>query len=104
MTARVGTIVSSTNAGSLQFGDRVNEVQYLVIETDATVDAADTLAVNFAKFGITTVDAVFGFKHTTDNQVIVTENPTTLVSDSQLVLTYPSGTNNDKRVTVIYYR
>jgi hypothetical protein len=103
MTAVTDTLVKGSNIGSLQFGDEVNRIKTLVIETANTVDASDTIALTLATYGITTVLGVYGYKHTTDNSVIVTENPTTAVSAGVLTLTVPVGTDDDKRIYQIYY-
>jgi len=89
--------------GALQFNVMYNHNNTLIIETANTVDAADTIPVSFAKFGITTVLAVMGYKHTTDNSVVVTEDPTIAVASSILTLTVPAGTDDDKRVYEILY-
>ena len=77
-------------------GDCTNEI---VIKTINTVDAADTLTVLLTKYGIKAdgLIGVKGYKHTTDNSVSVTENPTTAVSSGTLTLTVPAGTDNDAR-------
>jgi len=103
MTARTASIVG-TNIGKLQFGENVRQVKTIVLETAATADAGDTLDVTYSKYGITTVLGVEGWKHTTDNSVCVSENPTTVLSSTGVMrLTYPLGTNDDKRLTKLYY-
>lgn len=76
----------------------------LVVRTLATVDAADTLTVDLVAFGInaTGLMGVLGFKHTTDNSVMVQEQPTTTVSSGVLTITVPSGTDNDPRYYIIF--
>lgn len=104
MTARTSSVLGTKNKKlSLQFGERIRELKSLIIETASTVDASDTITVDFAQYGITTVQAIDGFKHTTDNSVVVLEQPTTVVTSSVLYLTVPSGTDDDKRVYQIYY-
>lgn len=103
MTARTATIIKGDNVGNLQFGKSVGEMKTLVLETANTVDATNTIEVSYARYGITNLYFVAGFKHTTDNQVIVTENPTTSVSASVLTITVPAGSDDDKRVYVIFY-
>jgi hypothetical protein len=72
----------------------------VVVQTRNTVDAADTIAITLADYGIhaTGLLIVEGWKHTTDNSVIVEENPTTEVSAGVLTITVPSGTNDDMRI------
>lgn len=68
------------------------------IETANTADAADTVDVTLADYGISKFLAISGWKHTTDNSVVVVESPTTAVSSGVLTITVPAGTDNDKRV------
>lgn len=81
-------------------GDVTNEI---VIKTINTVDAADTLTVDLTKYGIKAAGlmGVKGYKHTTDNSVSVTENPTTAVSSGTLTITVPAGTDNDARFYIV---
>lgn len=104
MTARTATVIGTKNStNQLQFGERARELKKLVIETANTADAANTIGVDYNRYGITTVQAVLGFKHTTDNSVIVEENPTTVLSATGMTLTVPAGTNDDKRVYHLFY-
>lgn len=77
-------------------GDVTNEI---VIKTIDTVDATDTLDVDLTEYGIRAdgMIGVIGFKHTTNNSVMVQEQPTTSVSSGTLTITVPSGTDNDAR-------
>jgi len=103
MTARTASLLGS-DVGGLQFGERVREVKSKIFETANTVDAGDTMTITLASEGITTVQAQQGFKHTTDNSVIVSENPTTQVlSSGTMEFTFPAGTDNDKRIVQIFY-
>ena len=71
----------------------------IVVKTIDTADAADTIAVDLTKYGIsaTGLVGVLGFKHTTNNSVMVQEQPTTAVSAGVITLTVPAGTDNDAR-------
>ncbi len=77
-------------------GDIYNEI---VIKTINTVDAADYLIVDLTKYGIKAdgLVGILGFKHTTDNSVMVQEQPETTVSSGDITITVPSGTNDDAR-------
>lgn len=77
-------------------GDVTNEI---VIRAINTADAADTIAVTLTSYGISAsgLIGVIGFKHTTDNSVMVQEQPTTAVAAGVLTLTIPAGTDNDAR-------
>jgi hypothetical protein len=69
-----------------------------------TTDAGDTTSIDvFDKFGITKVLAVEEFSHTTTNSVVKEETlVTTAFSKGILTVTVPAGTNDDKRVIIIY--
>ncbi|NOR84825.1 hypothetical protein GQ473_01800 [archaeon] len=84
----------------VQRGDVYNEI---VIKTINTADAADTLTVDLTKYGIKAdgLLGVVGFKHTTDNSVMVQEQPTTAVSSGTLTLTVPAGTDDDARFYLV---
>ena len=104
MTARTATVLGTRNPNNaLQFGDKIRELKSLILETDATVDATDYITVNYARYGITTVQAIHGFKHTTDNSVVTVEQPTTSVTASVMTITVPAGTDNDKRIYQLFY-
>ena len=83
-------------------GRVVNEVQCILIETSNEVDAGDTFTFDMATVGATTLLGVDGCKHTTDNSVIVTENPTTTVSSTTITFTVIAGSDDDKRIARIY--
>lgn len=74
------------------------EVKKVLIHTRNTVDAADTIAITLANYGIDEFIAINGWKHTTDGSVVVEENPTTAVSSGTLTITVPAGTDDDTRV------
>lgn len=68
-----------------------------------TADAADTVTVDcFALFGITKVLAVEGFVHTTTDSVMTAEDNTTTVDRESITVTIAAGSDNDKRVMVVY--
>ena len=102
MTARTATVIGN-NVGTLQFGENVKELKSLIFETANTVDATNTIAVTYANYGITTVHAIRGWKHTTDKSVVVEENPTTALSSGVFTITVPAGTDNDKRIYQLWY-
>lgn len=79
-------------------------VKQILVRTVNTADATDTLTVTLTDYGIaaTGLIGVVGFKHTTDNSVMVQEQPTTAVSSGVLTLTVPAGTDNDARFYIIY--
>jgi len=85
-------------------GQQVLEYKWLFLSLAATVDAADTTTIDLAKYGGSTFLGVVGCKHTTDNSVVVTENPTTAVSGTTITFTIPAGTDNDPRYWKVFYK
>lgn len=83
-------------------GRVIQEVQCIMLETDNTVDAADTFTFDMATVGKTTLLGVNGCKHTTDGSVVVSEDPTTTVSGTTITFTVPAGTDNDARIVKIF--
>ena len=76
----------------------------LLVRTLDTVDATDTLTVDLSTYGINDDGfiGVLGFKHTTDNSVMVQEQPTTAVSGGVLTITVPAGSDNDPRYYIVW--
>ena len=73
------------------------------IETPATADTGDTIAIKLADYGIKTLEAIQGFVHTTTDSVVVEEAPTTSVSSGTLTITIGgSSVSNKKRVYLIW--
>lgn len=78
-----------------------SDLKAVLVYSDNTVDATNTIAITLATYGISTLLFVMGCKHTTDGSVIATEAPTTAVSAGVLTITVPSGTDNDPRVYLL---
>ena len=76
-------------------------VKEILVETIATADDTDTIAVTLANYGITSLLYVKGFTHTTDNDAIIVEAPTTAVSAGVLTITVGGSTDNKKRVFIV---
>lgn len=75
----------------------------LVIETPATSDTGDTIALDLADYGIMTFLGIYGVVHTTEGSVVVAEAPTTSVSTTTLTITVGgSSASNYKRVYVVW--
>jgi hypothetical protein len=82
------------------------ELKRVLFITPNTADAANTLEITLADYGISATGllAVSSWKHTTDGSVIVTEANTTTVSAGVLTVTIAAGTDNDLRVVEIIGR
>jgi hypothetical protein len=85
------------------------ELVFLVVETAATADDSDELAVDLGSYGIAEdgLLMVIGNCHTTVNSVVVMNDPTTAVSGGTLTITLGAsggaGTN-EMRVFLIIGR
>ncbi len=69
----------------------------LWITTPNTADDGDTIAVDIAIYGMSTLLGVLGYIHTTEDSVVVQEQPTTAVSGTTVTLTVGGSTDNKKR-------
>ena len=76
----------------------------VVIRTNNTVDATNTLLLTLNKYGIGPKGFIglIAFVATTDNSVVAQEACTTTVSAGILTITVPAGTDNDPRFIIIY--
>jgi hypothetical protein len=59
----------------------------LLVSTVSTADTDDTIEVDISKYGGASVMGVIGFVHTTQNSVVVQEQPTTTMSGQKLTIT-----------------
>ena len=102
MAAVTASLVKRELAGIIQQRG-VFKVKCLIVETASTVDATDTFKIDLATYGGSRLLTVDGCRHTTDNSVIVTENPTTAVSGTVITFAVPAGTDDKKRIAKIYF-
>jgi hypothetical protein len=71
----------------------------LRIKTAATVDTADTIEITLSDYDCTAIENILGWVHTTEDSVVVVEDPTTAVSGGDLTITVGgSAASNKKRV------
>ena len=98
----VGTILRKPSIGELPNKFTIHKLKTYVVETANTVDATDTIAIDITPAGFEVVLGAIGVAHSTDNSIMVEENPETSVSTTTLTLTVPAGTDDDKRVYVVY--
>ena len=89
-----------TSGCTIRHGARVSGVTEIIIETAATADTTDTIALTLSDYGVTTFLSIVGNVQTTVNSVIVDEAPTTAVSGGVLTITLTSATDK-KRVYVV---
>ena len=73
----------------------------IMVETPATADNGDTFNITLANYGITNIKSIMGFRHTTNNDVILTGTATTSVSSGVLQVVIGGSHSNDKMVYVI---
>ena len=102
MTATIATQVDNGFVARTQNGEKIRETKSIYIETDNLADATNTIEVDLADYGLTTFLGTVGFKHTTDNSIVVTENGETAVVGTVLTITMPAGSDDDKRIYLLY--
>ena len=92
------------DTGKSQLANNPFGLKCFAIETPATVDATNTIAIVLATYGITTMWDVMCFTHTTTDSVIKTESTeiVTSVTTGTLTVTIQSGSDDDKRVIVVW--
>jgi len=92
------------HVGTSQEASNPLGLKCFAIETPATVDATNTIAITLATYGITTMWDVWAFTHTTTDDVIKTEATeiVTSVTTGVLTVTIQAGSNDDKRVIVVW--
>ena len=72
------------------------------ITVPASSSRQSTIDVNlFAEFGIKRFLGIKGYAHTTEDSVIVAENPTTTVNNGKLTITIANSNDDAKRFYVI---
>ena len=76
-------------------------LKLVTVETAATVDSNDTIAITLANYGIVRFLSIFGATHTTDGSVVITEAPTTSVTSGVLTVTVGGASSNQVRVYTI---
>ena len=84
-----------------EFDGLENNFRTIKVTTAATVDDGDTIVVDLTKYGATGIDSILGFIHTTEDSVIVAEQPTTAVSAGVLTITVGGSTDDKKRTYLI---
>ena len=77
-------------------------MKIIKVETAATADNGDTIAITLANYGIKTVEAILGFTHSTTDSIVITEAPTTAVSSGVLTITIGGSTADKKRVFLVF--
>lgn len=75
----------------------------IVLYTIDDVDSDDTIAVDLASYGASTLIGILGCAHSTDGQIVITEAPTTSVSGTTLTITVGGSSNDeDARCFIIW--
>ena len=78
------------------------DLRFHMVTLPNTTDASDTTTVDlWQECGMKRLLGIKGWKHTTDNSVIVVENPTTVIDNGLLTITVPAGTSDDIRVYML---
>lgn len=69
-------------------------IKQIFVSTLSSVDTGDTFTVDLSKYGCNAMLGIIGFVHTTQNSVVVQEQPTTTMSGSTVTVTV-GGTGAD---------
>ena len=69
----------------------------LKCELPTTTDSDDTFTVTAASYGGQTFEWINGNVHTTEDQVIITEAPTTTVTSGVMTVTVGGSSQDDKK-------
>lgn len=98
MAAITSEIVYEYETGLSDVADSPYAMKEIMVVAPDTADDTDTMTIPLADYGITTLKFVQGYAHTTNNSVIITEAPTTSVSNGVLTITVGGSADNDLRV------
>lgn len=98
----MGAITEGADGWTAKRTSPGGDVVEIVIYTVNTVDDTDTIAIDLASYGASTLLAIHGFEHTTDGSVVVTEAPTTAVSGTTLTITVGGSNDNNPRAFVVW--
>ena len=93
--------VYEADTGSTQIATQPSAYKEIVVCAAATADNGDTIAVTLASHGITTFKYIKGFVHTTENEHIIDEAPTTSVTAGVLTITVGGATPNKFRAYIV---
>jgi hypothetical protein len=75
----------------------------LVVSTVSTVDSGDTLDVDISDYGAGAMMGIIGFIHSTQNSIVIQEQPTTTMSGMTLTITVGGvGADNQARHYVLF--
>lgn len=77
-------------------------VKVLKVKAGATADDGDTIAVDLTQYGCTNIDGIIGFTESTTGSVVITEAPTTAVSEGTLTITIGGSTDDKARTFIVY--
>ena len=81
-------------------------IKSVAFETDDTVDGSDVIIVTPVDFGITYLEDIMLFEHTTKDDVIITSATefTSTASGTSIQITMPANATDKKRVIVLWGR
>ena len=74
----------------------------MVVSCIDTVDDGDTIAIDLASYGWGSMCGIIGFAHSTENSIVIQEQPTTTMSGSTLTITVGGATDNLTRHYLIF--
>jgi hypothetical protein len=85
-----------------EYDIRQSDAGSIKITTAATATTADTIEVDLSTYGASGIDGIIGFNHTTTDEVVVMEQPTTAVASGILTITVGGTTSTGKKVYIVY--
>lgn len=107
MTATVKTDIGSSDSDYVR-RERTkvlaHGIKVALVYTEATVDDGDVVVEDISDYGFTTIGGVRGITHTTDNAVLVSEAPTTSVSNGVIRINVGGSTDNKTRTFIMFGR
>lgn len=92
MTAITGTVYDGAQT----------DYRVIKVTTATTATTDDTIAVDLTDYGAVGIDGIVGFHHSTEDSVVVQEQPTTAVSSGTLTITVGGTTSTGKKVYLVY--
>lgn len=76
--------------------------KFVGIEVPDTADDGDHVTIPLSKYGLKKFWGIWGFDHTTTDDIIVPINPTTVVTSGTLRITVGGAADNLKRFFLIW--
>ena len=83
------------------FDGAQDDYRVIKVTTANTATTDDTIEVDLSKFGSTGVEGIVGFHHSTEDSIVIQEQPTTVVSAGVLTITVGGTAATGKKVYLV---